>query len=96
MRDVSYFHDEYEEADVEFLAVHVYTDHADAKEFIAGNRWKYRWLFADESALGAIGVTGMPTQVILDREGRVAWKSSLSTFASGADGLREALDAVVQ
>ena len=95
MRGVSEYQQEYERKGVEFLAIHVYTDPEEAKEFIRDSGYDYRWLWADTVALKALGVTGMPTQVILDREGRVAWKSSLVTFPAGADGVREALDAVL-
>ena len=97
MRDVSYLHDEYAAKGVEFLAIHVFTDHEGARAYIAENpKLDYRWLFADEQALETLGVTGMPTQLILDREGRVAWRSSLGSFPSGADGIQEALDEVLR
>jgi hypothetical protein len=92
MRDVSYFKKQYEKKGVEFLAIHAFAERKEADAYIAESKTEYRWMFADDDALAALGVTGVPTQIVLDREGRVAWKSSLSTFREGPGTIQAALD----
>ena len=96
MRDVSYFKKRYEKRGVEFLAVHAFAEREEADAHIAESKSGYRWMFADDGALAALGVTGTPTQIVLDREGRVAWKSSLSTYREGPAAIQAALDAALE
>ena len=95
MRDVSYFKKRYEEKGVEFLAVHAFGDDEEARAHIEASKTTYHWLWADDKALSAFGVTGVPTQIVVDREGRVAWKSSLSSHREGSGSIQVALDAAL-
>ena len=51
--------------------------------------------FADAAALDALGVHVVPTQVLVDREGRVAWTSSFGSLSEGVGAFRGPLDAVL-
>ncbi len=86
---------EYKAKGVEILAINAFEDVADGKAWIASSDLDLHWAFADESFTSAFGVETVPTQIILDREGKVVWTSSLTSLAGGADELFAALDDVL-
>ena len=42
--------------------------------------------------LRTLGVKMIPAQIIVDRDGKVAWVSTMTSISEGADAIREALD----
>jgi peroxiredoxin len=92
---MSEFEAEYEQKGVAFLAVNAFEDPARGRAFIAESGLDYRWLWADTAALEALGVAMVPAQIILDRDGKVAWVSGLFSVNEGAAAIREALDEVL-
>jgi hypothetical protein len=88
--------EEYEKKGVAFLLVNAYDEPASARSFIGGAGKDRPWAFADEAALRALGVHAAPTQVLVDREGRVAWTSSFGTMSEGAGAVRKALDSLLK
>ena len=86
---------EYAEKGVEMLAVNAFEDPAVSKAWIAASDLDRHWAFADESVTDAFGVDTVPTQIILDREGKVVWTSSLSSLMGGADEILARLDEVL-
>ena len=95
MRDVSYFKKQYEQKGVEFLAIHAFGEDEDARAHIKESKAEFRWLWADDKALSALGVTGVPTQIVVDRDGQVSWKSSFTTYREGPSAIQAALDAAL-
>lgn len=87
--------EEYASKGVEILAVNAFEDPADGRAWIEQSDLHYRWAFADAAVTEAFGVATVPSQIILDREGRVVWASSLGSLAGGADAIFEALDDVL-
>ena len=78
---MSDFEEEYKKKGVEFVAVNAFEDEEAGRAFIA-----------DADALRALGVAMVPAQIIVDREGKVAWVSTMTSISEGADAIREALD----
>lgn len=95
MRDMSPKEEAYRARGVEILAVNTLEDPADGKAFIAGSDLHLRWAFADETVTAALGVKAVPSQIILDREGKVVWTSSLTSLMGGSDAIFDALDAAL-
>ena len=86
---------EYEKKGVAFLLVNGFEDEAPGRAFMAAVGKDRPWAFADAAALEALGVHMAPTQVLVDREGRVAWTSSFRSMHEGVPAFRRALDQVV-
>ena len=97
MRDMSLREQEYKDKGVEILAINAFEDPQDGKDWIAGEGadLHYNWVFADDETAGALGVDAVPMQILLDREGKVAWSSSMASQFGGADAVFEALDEVL-
>jgi len=95
MRDMSPREQEYHDKGVEILAINAFEDPADGKQWMATSGLDYRWTFADESVTEALAVNTVPTQIILDREGKVVWTSNVTSVMGGADAVYEALDAAL-
>jgi hypothetical protein len=87
--------EEYGRKGVAFLLVNCYEDAAAGRAFMEKEGMDKPWAFADAAALDALGVHAAPTQVVVDREGRVAWTSSFGTLQEGVAAFRKALDPVV-
>jgi peroxiredoxin len=92
MRDMSQREEEYKAKGVEIVAVSVFEEQSVAREWMASSGLDYRWTFADDSVTEAFGVDAIPTQILLDREGRVVWTSSLTSVFGGADAVFAAID----
>ena len=94
MRDMSPREHEYAEKGVEILAVNAFEDPSAGKAFIDGDGadLDLHWAFADDAATEALGVKTVPTQILLDRDGRVLWTSSFSSLTGGADAVFAAID----
>lgn len=92
MRDMSPREEEYKQKGVEFLAINAFEPPEKGKAFIEASGLHYRWAFADEAATEAFGVSGVPCQMLVDREGRIVWTSSLTTIPGGADVIFEEID----
>ncbi len=87
--------DEYREKGVEILAINAFEPPQAGKDWIASSGLDYTWAFADDSATEAFGVKSVLTQIILDRDGNIAWTSDMSSAFGGADAVFEALDGVL-
>jgi len=96
MRDMSDRKQEYAEQGVEILAVNAFEDPRVGRHWIEASDLSYRWAFADADAAEALGVQAVPTQIIVDRQGNVAWTSSFTSLMGGADAIYAALDEVLR
>lgn len=98
MRDMSPREDEYAAKGVEILAVNAFEDPSAGRAFIEGDGadLDLHWAFADAAATDAFGVEQVPTQVLIDRDGRVVWTSSFSSIVGGAEAVFAAIDAALQ
>jgi hypothetical protein len=92
MRDMNNVKSDFTDQGVEFLAVNVFEEPEDARSFIDSSGLDYSWMRADERTIEALGIKGVPTLIILDREGVVAWRSNLFTPFRGGVDLRQALE----
>jgi hypothetical protein len=88
--------EEYAKKGYAFLLVNAFDDAAAARAFMAANGKDRPWAFADEAALKALGVHMAPTQVLVDREGKVAWTSSFGSMSEGLPAVVRALDGVAK
>ena len=95
MRDMSEREAEYTEQGVVIVAVNSFEDPQSGRDWIASSGLDYRWAFADKATTDACGVNTVPTQIILDREGKVVWTSGIGSVFAGADAIYEALDDVL-
>ena len=84
--------EEYRTRDVEFVAVNGFEEVELGKKFAGESGLDYTWLYADESTLRELKVGMVPAQIILDREGKVTWVSSLGSLLKGVAEIREALE----
>ena len=87
---------EYERKGVAFLLVNAFDEPASARAFMEKTGKDRPWAFADEKALGALGVHLAPTQILVDAEGKVAWTSSFGSLSEGVGAVRRALDGVAK
>lgn len=83
---------EYEDKGVEFLAINAKEDPQRGRDFIAANDLDFRWMWADDAALDALGVQMVPAQIVVDREGKITWVSSFTSMTEGPAAIRKALD----
>ena len=95
IREMGPLEEEYGKKGVAFLLVNCFEDEASGRAFMAAQGKHGRWAFADAAALDALGVHMAPTQVLVDRDGKVAWTSSFSSIREGIPAFRRALDGVV-
>jgi len=95
MRAMSPHEESYAEKGVVMLAVNAHEDPEQGKAFIASTDLELNWTFADAQALEALGVGMVPTQILLDREGKIAWTSSFTSLMGGADAILEQVDALL-
>lgn len=95
MRDMSPREEEYRAKGVEILAINAFEDPQAGREWIDASGLHFRWAFADAAMTEALGVETVPTQIILDRDGRVAWTSGFTSLMGGADAVYAALDGVL-
>ncbi len=95
MRDMGPREAEYKAKGVEILAINVFEDTTESKAWIASSGLNLHWAFADETVTDAFGVSSVPSQIIIDREGKIAWTSSLSSLMGGADEILTQLDATL-
>ena len=87
--------EEYEGKGVAFLLVNCQQPEADGRAYISTVEGKRHWAFADDAAMKALGIRTAPAQVLVDREGRVAWTSSFGSLSEGVPAMRRALDGVL-
>lgn len=92
MRDMSDRKNEYQNKGVEILAVNAFEDNQQAKDWIASTDLSYSWAFANTEQAEALGVKSVPTQIILDTDGKVLWTSSMISLFGGADEVYAQLD----
>lgn len=83
---------EYEERGVVFVAVNVFEPKERGLAFVEQTDLDYAWWWADAKSCKAMGIQVIPTQVILNREGRVVWTSDITTLQGGVDAITAALD----
>jgi hypothetical protein len=95
MRGMSEFEAEYEKKGVTFLCVNALEPPEAGRAWIETSGLDFDWAFADQPALDALGVKMVPTQLILDKDGKVAWKSSFGSITGGPEAIRTALDEVI-
>lgn len=95
IRGMGPLEEEYAKKGVAFLLVNCYEDEAAGRAFMTAEGKDRPWAFADAAALDALGVHIAPTQVVVDREGNVAWTSSFGSIREGVGAFRKALDPVV-
>ena len=86
---------EYEEKGVTIVAVNAFEDPAVGRAFMESGELDYTWAFADAETTEALGVATVPTQVLIDRDGKVVWTSSFTSLMGGADAVFEAIDAAL-
>ena len=89
---MSDFEKDYAGKDVEFLAISAFEDSKRARDFIADSGLKFTWLFASDATLAELGIRSVPSQIVIDREGKVTWVSGITTIPKGVGGIRDALD----
>jgi hypothetical protein len=95
MRDMSPREPEYRTKGVEILAINAFEDPQKGREWIASSGLDLQWAFADADATATFGVKSVPTQILLDREGKVVWTSGFGSVTGGADAVFEAIDAAL-
>ena len=95
IRGMGPLEEEYEKKGVAFLLVNCYEDEAKGRAFMAAHGKQGRWAIADAAALDALGVHMAPTQILVDRDGKVAWTSSFSSMQEGIPAFRREIEKVV-
>jgi hypothetical protein len=95
MRAMSPREEEYRDKGVEILAINCFEEPQVGKDWIASSGLELSWAFADDEAIQALGVNTFPTQIILDRGGKVVWTSGFSSAFGGPEDVFAALDAAL-
>ena len=88
--------EEYGKKGVAFLLVNAFDEPGPARAFMEKTGKDRPWAFADEKACEALGVHMAPNQILVDRQGRVAWVSTFGSIFEGKEGFRKALDDVLK
>jgi thiol-disulfide isomerase/thioredoxin len=88
-------HDEYASKGVAVLGVNTWEQKADAaKDYMASKKFTYGCLLKGDDLAKAYGVTGIPTLVVIGKDGKVALIEVGLSDATGG-GLRKAIDAAL-
>jgi hypothetical protein len=87
---------EYEGRGVVVLAVNVWEEEDAFRAFVEDSEHDLRWVRASDEAVKAFGLRGVPTYVLIDREGRVQWTSGFFSLFRGTAPIRENLDRVLE
>ena len=87
---------EYEGCGVVVLAVNVWDEESAFRAHVEDSGHDLRWVRADDAAVEAFGLKGVPTYVIIDREGRVRWTSGFFSLFRGAAAVRDNLDRALE
>jgi thiol-disulfide isomerase/thioredoxin len=89
-------HDEYKDNGVVILGVNTWEQKPDAaKDYIAKKKFTYGCLLKGDELAKAYGVTGIPTLVIIGKDGKVAATEVGLADPSGG-GLRKVIDAALK
>ena len=92
MRDMNAIKQDFSERGVEVVAVNVFDELEAARGVADQSGYDYRWARCDERAASRLGIRAVPALIVIDRDGRVAWRSGLlTTLRGGADLLDEAV-----
>jgi hypothetical protein len=83
---------EYTEKGVAILAVNAFESPDTVRAWIEKSDLHFNWTFTDAASLDRLGITAVPVQILIGRDGKVRWTSSISTMSSGATAVRDALD----
>jgi hypothetical protein len=87
---------EYEGRDVVVLAVNVWEEEGAFRAYVEGSDHDLRWVRASDEAVKEFGLRGVPTYLLIDREGRVRWTSGFFSLFRGTAPLRENLDRLLE
>jgi hypothetical protein len=82
---------EFEKSGVQFLAVNVYEEAEVARSFAETSGYGFLWARTDDESMGRLGINAIPAVIVLDADGKVAWRSGLLTTVRRGNDLREAL-----
>lgn len=93
---MSTLHAEYAGKRIRILAVNAFEPVDQARGFIEASSHPYEWMFAEKSATDALGIKAVPTQILIDPDGKVVWTSSLGSISQGVAGVRAALDTALR
>ena len=77
--------------DVDFLAVSVFEDAEAASKFADSSAYDFNWGHMEVEAAERIGVESVPSLIVVDGNGNVAWRSGLLTPFRGGTDIRRAL-----
>ncbi len=86
--------EEYAAKGVEIIAINALEDPATGRKWIEGpgSDLDLHWAFADDAVTEALGVGAVPTQILIDGEGKIVWTSSVSSIMGGADAVFAEID----
>lgn len=76
---------------IEFLAVSVFEDAEAASKFVESSSYDFDWGHMEVEAAARIGVESVPSLIVVDGNGNVAWRSGLLTPFRGGTDVRGAL-----
>jgi thiol-disulfide isomerase/thioredoxin len=95
MPTIQKLHDEYKDKGVVILGVNTWEEKPQAaREYMTKRKFTYGCLLKGDELAQAYGVTGIPTLVIIGRDGRVA-KVEVGLSDPSGGGLRKAIDAAL-
>jgi len=92
MRDMNTIKADFAGRDVEFLVVNVYEEPESARRYIDNTELKFDWMRTDDAVDETLGIKAIPQLFVVDRDGTVAWRSSLLTTYRGGSDLRRVLN----
>jgi thiol-disulfide isomerase/thioredoxin len=95
MPSIQKIHDDYKDKGVAVLGVNTWEKKEDgAKKYMESKGFNYGCLLKGDDLATAYGVTGIPTLVVIGKDGKVALVE-VGMGPNGADGLRKAIDAAL-
>ena len=96
MPSIQKIHEDYKGKDVVVLGVNAMEpgDGSKARDYVLSKKYTYGCLLKGDQLASAYGVTGIPTLVIVGKDGKVAF-AEVGFGDGGAAGLRKAIDAAL-
>ena len=91
MRVMNPIKQEFEDRDVEFVAVNIWEEPEGALRFVDANPYEYRWARTDDASIERLGIESIPALIIIDENGDVVWRSSLFTMLRRGNDMRGVL-----
>lgn len=91
MRAMNPIKSDFEDSGVRFLAINVYEEAEAARRFAETSGYEFEWGRIGDDSTQRLGITSIPAVIVIDGDGKVAWRSGLFTTVRRGSDLRKVL-----